>query len=98
LTSDEVDNLAAALDTMLTTVTLARAEERSAHSHAQLRERHDKGSPGCWRGLHRRVDREQIAESLEITFVETASEPGDRRFDRPPIHQRFKVRHVSSPR
>jgi MarR family transcriptional repressor of emrRAB len=33
LTSDEVDNLAAALDTMLTTVTLARAEERSAHSH-----------------------------------------------------------------
>lgn len=33
LTSDEVDNLAAALDTMLTTITLARAEERSAHSH-----------------------------------------------------------------
>jgi DNA-binding MarR family transcriptional regulator len=33
LTSDEVDNLAAALDTMLTTVTLARAEERSAHIH-----------------------------------------------------------------
>lgn len=33
LTSDEVDNLAAALDTMLTTVTLARAEQRSAHSH-----------------------------------------------------------------
>jgi MarR family transcriptional repressor of emrRAB len=33
LTSDEVDNLAAALDTMLTTITLARAEERSARSH-----------------------------------------------------------------
>ena len=33
LTSDEADNLAAALDAMLTTVTLARAEERSAHSH-----------------------------------------------------------------
>lgn len=33
LTPDELDNLAAALDTMLTTVTLARAEERSAHSH-----------------------------------------------------------------
>jgi MarR family transcriptional regulator, negative regulator of the multidrug operon emrRAB len=33
LTSDEVDNLAAVLDTMLTTVTLARAEERSAHTH-----------------------------------------------------------------
>ena len=33
LTSDEVDNLAAALDTMLTTITLSRAEERSAHSH-----------------------------------------------------------------
>src|SRR5258705_13300594 len=33
LTPDELDSLAAALDTMLTTVTLARAEERSAHSH-----------------------------------------------------------------
>jgi MarR family transcriptional repressor of emrRAB len=33
LTPDEVSNLAAALDTMLTTVTRARAEERSAHSH-----------------------------------------------------------------
>ena len=33
LTSDEVDNLAAALDTMLTTITLARAEERSARPH-----------------------------------------------------------------
>ena len=33
LTSDEVDNLAAALDKMLTTITLSRAEERSAHSH-----------------------------------------------------------------
>lgn len=33
LTSDEVDNLAAALDKMLTTITLARAEERSAHPH-----------------------------------------------------------------
>ena len=33
LTSDEVNNLAAALDTMLTTVTLPRAGERSAHSH-----------------------------------------------------------------
>lgn len=33
LTSDEVDNFAAALDTMLTTATRARAEERSAHSH-----------------------------------------------------------------
>jgi DNA-binding MarR family transcriptional regulator len=33
LTSDEVDNLAGALDRMLTTVTLARAEERSAHGH-----------------------------------------------------------------
>ena len=33
LTSDEVDNLVAALDTMLTTITLSRAEERSAHSH-----------------------------------------------------------------
>jgi MarR family transcriptional regulator, negative regulator of the multidrug operon emrRAB len=30
LSPDEVDNLAAALDTMLTSVTLARAEERSA--------------------------------------------------------------------
>jgi hypothetical protein len=39
LTSDEVDHLAAALDTMLTTVTLARAEERSAHSD---------GRPGPW--------------------------------------------------
>jgi DNA-binding MarR family transcriptional regulator len=33
LTPDEVDTLAAALDTVLTTVTLARAEERSAPSH-----------------------------------------------------------------
>jgi DNA-binding MarR family transcriptional regulator len=33
LTSDQVNNLSAALDTMLTTVTLARAEERSARSH-----------------------------------------------------------------
>jgi len=33
LSPDEVDNLVAALDTMLTTVTLARIEERSAHSH-----------------------------------------------------------------
>lgn len=33
LTSDEVDNLAAALDTMLTTITFVRAEERSAHPH-----------------------------------------------------------------
>ena len=33
LSPDEVDNLAAALDTMLTTVTLARAEERSARPH-----------------------------------------------------------------
>jgi DNA-binding MarR family transcriptional regulator len=33
LAPDEVSNLAAALDTMLTTVTRARAEERSAHSH-----------------------------------------------------------------
>lgn len=33
LTSDQVSNVAAALDTMLTTVTLARAEERSARSH-----------------------------------------------------------------
>ncbi len=33
LTSDEVDNLAAALDKMLATITLSRAEERSAHSH-----------------------------------------------------------------
>ena len=30
LSPDEIDNLAATLDTMLTTVTLARAEERSA--------------------------------------------------------------------
>ncbi|MRH88841.1 MarR family transcriptional regulator [Nocardia sp. SYP-A9097] len=30
LSADEIDNLAAALDTMLTTVTLARAEQRSA--------------------------------------------------------------------
>ena len=33
LSSDEVDNLAAALDTMLTAVTLARAEERSARTN-----------------------------------------------------------------
>lgn len=33
LTSDEIDTLAAALDTMLTTITLARADERSAHRH-----------------------------------------------------------------
>lgn len=33
LSSDEVANLAAALDTMLTTVTLARAEERSARTN-----------------------------------------------------------------
>ena len=33
LTLDEVNHLAAALDTMLTTVTLARIEERSAQSH-----------------------------------------------------------------
>jgi len=33
LSSDEVDNLAAALDTMLATVTLARAEERSARTN-----------------------------------------------------------------
>ena len=33
LTSDEVDNLAAALDKMLTTITLARAKERSARPH-----------------------------------------------------------------
>lgn len=33
LTADEVDNLAAALDKMLTTITLARADERSAHSN-----------------------------------------------------------------
>ena len=33
LTSDEVDNLVAALDTMLTTITLARADERSDRSH-----------------------------------------------------------------
>lgn len=31
LTSDEVDNLATALEKMLTTITLARVEERSAH-------------------------------------------------------------------
>ncbi|MFE3988858.1 MarR family winged helix-turn-helix transcriptional regulator [Nocardia tengchongensis] len=30
LSADEIDNLASALDTMLTTVTLARAEQRSA--------------------------------------------------------------------
>jgi len=30
LSMDEIDNLAAALDTMLTAMTLARAEERSA--------------------------------------------------------------------
>ena len=33
LSSDELDNLAAALDTMLTAVTLARAEERSARTN-----------------------------------------------------------------
>lgn len=33
LSSDEIDNLAAALDTMLTAVTLARAEERSARTN-----------------------------------------------------------------
>jgi MarR family transcriptional repressor of emrRAB len=33
LTPDQVDSLAAALDTMLTTVTVARADERSAHRH-----------------------------------------------------------------
>lgn len=33
LSPDEIDNLAAALDTMLTTVTLARAEERSARTN-----------------------------------------------------------------
>lgn len=33
LSPDELDNLAAALDTMLTTVTLARAEERSARTN-----------------------------------------------------------------
>ena len=33
LTSDEVDNLVAALDKMLTTITLARADERSDRSH-----------------------------------------------------------------
>jgi MarR family transcriptional regulator, negative regulator of the multidrug operon emrRAB len=33
LTPDEIDHLAVALDTMLTTITLARTEERSAHSH-----------------------------------------------------------------
>ncbi|MET9489915.1 MarR family transcriptional regulator [Nocardia sp. NPDC006630] len=32
LSADEVDNLAAVLDTMLTTVTLARAEQRSART------------------------------------------------------------------
>ncbi len=32
LTSDEVDNLVATVDSMLTTVTLARAKERSAHT------------------------------------------------------------------
>ena len=35
LTSDEVDNLAAALDKMLTTITLARARERSARPHGR---------------------------------------------------------------
>ena len=34
LTSDEVDNLASALDTLLAAVTLARAGERSAHAHS----------------------------------------------------------------
>jgi DNA-binding MarR family transcriptional regulator len=33
LSADEIDNLAAMLDTMLTTVTLARAEERSARTN-----------------------------------------------------------------
>ncbi|MGV9638585.1 MarR family winged helix-turn-helix transcriptional regulator [Nocardia rhamnosiphila] len=33
LSSNEIDSLAAALDTMLTAVTLARAEERSAGTH-----------------------------------------------------------------
>lgn len=33
LSADEVDNLAAALDTMLTTITRARAEERSARTN-----------------------------------------------------------------
>jgi MarR family transcriptional repressor of emrRAB len=33
LSPDEIDNLAAALDTMLTTVTLARVEERSARTN-----------------------------------------------------------------
>lgn len=33
LSSEEVDNLAAALDTMLTAVTFARAEERSTRTH-----------------------------------------------------------------
>ncbi|MGW4714376.1 MarR family winged helix-turn-helix transcriptional regulator [Nocardia sp. NPDC004260] len=33
LSADEVDNLAATLDAMLTTVTLARAEERAAGTH-----------------------------------------------------------------
>ena len=32
---DEIDNLAAALDTMLTTMTLARAEERSARTNGR---------------------------------------------------------------
>jgi DNA-binding MarR family transcriptional regulator len=32
LTSDEIENLAAALDTMLTAITIARVEERSARS------------------------------------------------------------------
>lgn len=32
LSADEIDTLASALDTMLTTVTLARAEQRAAHS------------------------------------------------------------------
>lgn len=33
LSSEELNDLAAAMDTMLATVTLARAEDRSAHSH-----------------------------------------------------------------
>lgn len=37
LSSDEVDDLAAALDTMLTTVTLDRAEERSARTNDRPR-------------------------------------------------------------
>ena len=37
LSSDEVDSLAAALDTMLTAVTLARAEERSARTNDRPR-------------------------------------------------------------